>query len=493
VARPKKLPASVTFRFGAAGETLHRYVKDRSRVRIIIGPLGSGKTTTTIQHLLELVVTQKANASGERKSRWVAIRNTYPDLETTTIPDFREVFTDDIGVFKHSNPPRYYMDASLPDGTRVLSEFIFLALDQPEDIKKLRGTQLTGGWMNETKEIPQEAFSMLDSRIGRYPTRTELGDYFHGILGDTNAPDEEHWIAEAYHDTPKGWKVFRQPGGVIEINGQWVVNPLAENVENLPKGYYDAIIQGKRKDWIDVNVANNFGSTRDGKPVHPDFSKDLHVSRLPLEPTPGTKIIVGIDFGRTPAAAIMQQVGRQIRVINELVTENMGALKFGKILKKHLNENYEGFKFEFWGDPAGEQMAQTDDNSPMDMLAVSGIECLPAWTNDWVIRQNALDNLLCTVEEGKPSIVFCPDRCKTLVRGLDSLYQFKRLRVKGRDEFADKPLKNKWSHVCEALHYALMGMGEGDKLIGFHGASEEFESIENAEEFDGWHPSNVGV
>lgn len=492
MARPKKVPVSTTFRFGAAGETLHQYIKDRSRVRIIVGPLGSGKTTTTIQHLLELIVTQKVDSNGERRSRWVAIRNTYPDLETTTIPDFREVFTDDLGTFKRTNPPRFEMDAQLPDGTRVRSEFIFLALDQVEDIKKLRGTQLTGGWLNEAKEIPQEAFSMLDSRIGRYPSRRDLGDYYHCIVGDTNAPDEDHWIAQAHFEPVKGWRVFVQPGGVMYINGEWVPNPLAENVENLPKGYYEALVQGKRKDWIQVNVANEFGTTRDGKPVHPDFSKDLHVSKRPLAPIPGLPLVIGIDFGRTPASAIFQKVNRQVRVLRELVTEDMGALKFGKILRTFLNEEFEGYKFQFWGDPAGEHMAQTDDNSPFDMLSVSGIEALPAWTNDFVVRQNALDNLLCTVEEGQPAIIFDPS-CKILIRGLDSMYQFKRLRVSGREEYADKPQKNKWSHVCEALHYGLMGIGEADELVGFSGASEEMEEIESDPDFQGWAPTNVGV
>ena len=108
---------------------------------------------------------------------------------------------------------------------------------------------------------------MLDSRIGRYPKKADLGRFWHGILSDTNAPDEDHWMAEVEENTPLGWKVYMQPGGVNWINGQWVPNPLAENVVNLPDNYYQNIIQGKRKDWIQVNVENRFGLVKDGKPV----------------------------------------------------------------------------------------------------------------------------------------------------------------------------------------------------------------------------------
>ncbi len=494
MARAKKAPVPVTIKFGAQGETLHRFVKDPHRVKIIIGPLGSGKTTTAIQYMFERVVKQKPNAMGERKSRWVSIRNTYPDLETTTIPDFREIFTDDFGEFKMSNPPRFYADFKLVDGTRVLAEFVFLALDQPEDIKKLRGTQLTGGWLNETKEIPKAALDMLDGRIGRYPSRMELGDYWHGIIGDTNAPDEDHWLAEYFEDQPKNWKIYRQPGGVSFINGEWVLNPLAENLNLLPKGYYENIIQGKRKDWIQVNVENRFGLVKTGKPVHPDFSRDVHVSTRPLPIEPSAVVFVGIDFGRTPAACFGQLVNNQWRILRELVTEDMGAFKFGGILKRFMNADpfgSEALKWDVFGDPAGEQMAQTDDNTPFEMLMKQGIEAFPTFTNDFSIRMNSLDNLLTTLEDGQPRIVIDPS-CKKLIRALNGGYQFKRMKVSGDERYEDKPNKNMHSHVVESLHYLLLGAGEAESVMGT-ADNGEFDEIENGEDFGGWSPQFTGT
>ena len=39
------------------------------------------------------------------------------------------------------------------------------------------------------------------------------------------------------------------------------------------------------------------------------------------------------------------------------------------------------------------------------------------------------------------------------------------MQVTGEERYHDKPDKNLYSHICEACEYALVGEGEGDKLI----------------------------
>lgn len=490
--KPSRQPKPTIIKFGASGEILHRFVQSRKRHKIIIGPLGSGKTTTTIQHLMELIVSQKVNQEKIRKSRWVAIRNTYPDLETTTIPDFLEIFTEDFGILKKSNPPVWSGNFKLRDDTYVKSEVIFLALDQPEDIKKLRGTQFTGGWCNEIKEIPKEIYDMLDGRIGRFPSRAELGAYYHGILGDTNAPDEDHWLFEMHENCPENTDIFIQPGGVYWLNGEWVLNPRAENLNLLPEGYYANVIQGKKKDWIQVNIANEFGSVKSGKPVHSDFSRDFHVSERPLPIEPGAIIYVGIDFGRTPAATFGQFINNQWRILREIVTEDMGAHKFGGILRRFMNREFENMKFEIYGDPSGDDPGQNNDDTAFMMLEAQGITAFPCYTNLFSLRSGALDNLLCTVNEGQPAIILDPS-CKKLISGLNGGYQFKRLQVSGEAMYKEKPNKNMHSHVCESCHYLLIGAGEADSVMGTVEGTNEMADVENEEDFSGWHPEFTGT
>ena len=93
--------------------TLQAFLDCRSRFAGIMGPLGSGKTYTAILRILLGMIEQAPNADGVRPSRWIAVRNTYPDLTTTTIRDFREVFDENFGTMTMGGliRPRFELDS----------------------------------------------------------------------------------------------------------------------------------------------------------------------------------------------------------------------------------------------------------------------------------------------------------------------------------------------------------------------------------------------
>ena len=230
------------------------------------------------------------------------------------------------------------------------------------------------------------------------------------------------------------------------------------------------------------NLANEFVFHSDGRAVHPAFNEQFHVADGQLLPTPGLPLHVGVDFGRTPAAVVMQrQVNGQWYVLDELVTYNTNALDFGYALRRLLNERYSGFQVETTGDPAGDDMAQTRDETCMDMLAVAGIECYPANTNDFQERVTVLDELLSSIIDGQPAFLVS-QQCRVLVKGLAGAYQFRRVQVVGDERFHDKPVKDDTSHVCEAVHYGLLGAGEGESLFEAAWAAQ-------VDEVDDWAPA----
>lgn len=471
--------AHVHFQYRPQGPVMREFHKRDDFVRVLIGPLGSGKTQGCISEMLRQIDDQTPDAYGVRRSRWVAARNTYPDLLNTTIKDFREITdTMDIGRFVMSSPPRWRAKYAKRDGTLVDAEVLFLAFDIPADEKKARGLQLSGCWLNEFKELTRNNSDMLMGRVGRYPPRTQVRNAKSCVIADTNAPDRDHWLAKlAKDEKPEGWWFGIQPAGVVRQGGEWVTNPNGENIRNLPDGYYKRLVAGRPESWIRKNLANEFVFHADGRPVHPAFNESLHVSPYELLPTFGMPLDVGIDFGRTPAAAIMQrQPSGQWYVLDELVTVNTNALEFGRSLRRFMNEKYDGFEVTFTGDPAGDQMAQTRDETPLDMLAAAGVECYPAYTNDFEERITVLDQQLTNLVDGQPSFYISP-HCTTLIKGLAGAYQFKRIQVSGQERFHDKPVKDDTSHVCEAVHYGLLGAGEGVSL--FNTAwQQEFGDVE---------------
>ena len=456
------------------GKVLQEYSDCRARCSFIMGPLGSGKTVQTIDKILDLMceqepVTKKNHKHyNKRLSRWIACRNTYSELFSTTIKDWLEMH-EDLGVFKQGGkePPSHKLDFELEDGTIVEAEVIFIAFDKPIHVKKARGIQATGVWLNETKEIPKAVIDMLDLRHGRYPSKKEgITPTWHGMLGDTNAPDDEHWYYEFAEETkPEGWVFHRQPGGVYKDGDKWVLNPNAENLNNLPKDYYKLGMSGKKDDWIKVNFANEYGFVIDGKPVHPWYVDSVHCQDINFTPSKDIPIILGFDFGRTPACEFLQRTSMNRWVaFDEFLGEDIGAVAFSPELKLYIDANYPGYQFRGWGDPSGENKNQSNDETPFKILRANHIPCSPTQSNDPLIRRAALETPMKeNCMDGKPRFIVLP-KCKKLRKGLQGGFCYRRLQVSG-EKYSEEPDKNEYSHPVEACEYALQGEGEGKQAL----------------------------
>lgn len=463
----------LTFRVGTPDyPILDAFRLCNDRVSVIMGPLGSGKTFASIQRIMRHMFEQAPNADGIRPSRWLAIRNTYKDLEHTTVKDFLAVFGR-MGEMRWSQPPTFRARIRLDDATIVESEVIFLALDRIDDVSDLRGYQITGAWLNETKELVKAIVDMVEYRTGRFPSiaASNVLPNWHGWFGDSNAWDEDHYLFPlAEEETPKGWRFFRQPGGVIKVNGKWVPNPKAENLRNLLPGYYENGLGGKSDDWISVNLANEYGWLVDGKPVHPDYVDSVHCTPELIPFDPRQPIVLGVDYGRTPAAAIGQHDTKwgRLNVIDEFVSEDMSAAQFGPELRRYLLATYPGTAFRGWGDPAGDQRGQATDDTPRQVLNAAGVPILPAPSNDVILRRAAVSNPLKRLcGDGRPALQISP-KAKTIRKGLNGGFCYRRIKVAGDERYTDIPDKNKYSHPVEALEYLELGLGEGTAALRHH-------------------------
>ncbi len=457
------------------GKVLQAYSDSRAPISIIRGPLGSGKTVQTILKVFELMCEQEPVSLNNhpnfnvRLSRWVAVRNTYQELFSTTIKDWLEIHGD-IGEFKQGSkePPNHKMRFHLDDGTEVKAEIYFIAFDRPEHVKKARGLQLTGAWLNETKELSKSVVDMLDLRVGRYPSAKEgCTATWYGMVGDTNSPDEDHWYFDlAELEKPEGWDFFTQPGGVIkDKQGNWIENPLAENVKNLPPNYYTRGLQGKSEDWIKVNLANEYGFVSSGKPVHPHYVDSVHCKDLDFQPLLQYPIILGFDFGRTPACAFIQETPSGGWVcFDEFCADDMSAVSFAPNLKSYIDKNYPGHRFEGYGDPSGNSRGQGTDDTPFKIIRAEGIPCFPAPTNEPLLRRSAVENPLKELTiTGEPRLIVTP-KAKMIRKGLAGGFCYRRIQVSG-EKFTEEPDKNEYSHAVEGLEYGLAGKGEGTAKI----------------------------
>ena len=67
------------------GNVIKQFMKDDSFFRGLRGPVGSGKSVSCCIEILRRALEQKPGADGISRSRWAVIRNTNPQLKTTTI------------------------------------------------------------------------------------------------------------------------------------------------------------------------------------------------------------------------------------------------------------------------------------------------------------------------------------------------------------------------------------------------------------------------
>jgi hypothetical protein len=424
---------------------------DNSFVRGLMGPIGSGKSTGCVMELYRRVMEQKPSPDGVRRSRWIVVRNTYRELLDTTVKTFLSWFPEGQHGSMNWQDNEYHWKFG-----DVEAEVLFRALDRPSDIKKLLSLEATGIWFNEAREIPKALVDAATGRVGRYPSAKDGGATWFGIIMDTNPPDTDHWWYRLFEDEcPPGWAIYKQPSGR---------GPDAENIPNLPPNYYANIMAGKTAEWIKVYVDGDYGFVQDGRPVFPEYRDNLHCREFELNPR--WPLYMGIDFGLTPAATIGQKLPMgQWRWRHEVVTEHMGAERFGKLLVGFIAERLQGYRFEaITGDPAGNQESQADERTPFLMLAHAGIHAKPAHTNDPTIRRESIAVPMGRLIDGEPGFVIHADM-KTARKGISGGYRYNRVQVVGAERYHDQPEKNHFSHVCEANEYGMLGGGEGKALV----------------------------
>jgi len=473
---------SINFKYKPEGDTLKKFMKSEDFFRGLRGPVGSGKSVACCIEIFRRALLQKKNAVSKRKSRCAVIRNTNPQLRTTTIQTRLDWFPEDTwGNFAWSVP---YTHRILVGELDV--EVIFLALDRPEDVKKLLSLELTGVWVNEAREIPKSIIDACTMRVGRFPSMREGGASWYGVIADTNAPEEDHWWPIMAADVPvpdhisrdealmlikpDNWSFYTQPPALLEnkskdgfISG-YEDNTKSENKKNLTPKYYENIIRGKTKGWIDVYVLNKLGSIEEGKPVYHSFKEELHITKNKIDLIPGQPIWIGVDFGLTPAAVFGQRTTTgKWNIINELVCFEMGVIRFSDLLRGEIAKLYKGYEVMIYGDPAGDFRSQTDERTPFQIMRNCGLKAIPAPSNDVALRIEAVDSTLARLVDGSPGFNMSTD-CINLKKGFNGGYHYRRLQVSG-DRYDEKPLKNRYSHVHDALQYLMMGAGEGRTMM----------------------------
>jgi hypothetical protein len=437
-----------------ANPTPQKFHADHHFVRALMGAVGTGKSVACCMEIMVRALQQAPSPlDGIRRSRWAVIRNTYPELKTTTIKTWEHLFKPEIfGRVKKDIPLTHHIKINDID-----LEVIFLSMDSEDDARKLASLEVTGIWINEAREVHKKTFTTALERVGRYPAMIDGGATWWGVILDTNPPDTESWWYKNFevNRSPKH-QIYKYPSGLIRVNGEWQTNPEAENIKNLPPDYYLNMITGKNDDEIKVQVLGQYGFVMDGKPVHPEYNDTIHLSAKELHADETIEIGLGWDFGLTPACIVTQLTPRgQLMILDELWSEDMGLASFAEdVVIKHLDKYYPFWRKNYRSihDPSGANRSQTDEKSCQDILKALDIKSVSALSNDPTFRREGLKYFLRRLIDGQPAFIVS-SRCTLIRKGLLGGFQYAKIKAGSEDRFHEKPLKNIYSHSCEALEY----------------------------------------
>lgn len=449
------------------GPVAQAYRKSNARRRIITGPFGSGKSAASCIDIISRIDAQKPSPDGTRRSRWAVIRNTYTDLKNTTVRTWKDwVSEEQFGQFVNVAPFEHRIRYAKSDGTRVEADVIFIAMDTPDDVKKFLSLEVTGIYFNEVREIHRTVVEAGDGRIGRYPSMKDGGPSWHGIIADTNMPDEDHWLYELAEGGAPGWEFFHQPGGVMDIADhrapntpcEWVHNPAAENVNNLVAGYYTEQLAGKSDDWIKVYLAAQYGSL----PTEGAFFAELmaqalqdgRIGRVPYQREKTVDTWWDLGYSDDTAIWFTQTVRGEVHVID--YHENFGQdIPFYGALVKDRGYIYN--KHHLPHDAKAETL-QGGGRSIIEQLA----SFLPLGTLQ-VHEEKDPQERIQAARVVIPRCYFDKEKCNP---GIRALRNYRRERDEARNCYKRTPLHNWASHGSDAFGMFAFNYARDNPTVG---------------------------
>lgn len=499
--------------------TIWELMKDPAFVRIIVGPLGSGKTTGVAAHVMAMSMLQEPGDGNMRWCKGMVVRNTFPELKSTTVKTWLSMFPEAIcGHFKHQPPFEHHI--RIPpgnDGTPGLDLLVeFVAMDRPKDVRKLLSWEGSWIWFNEIREIERPIFNQATGRVGRYPSIQQGGVFCtrKSIIGDTNAFDADHYIYEMMNDAPEGYSFHVQPPAIFSLEEatkkgmvfglddivrgggkEWIINPEAENLANLDNvqggvklgTYYKDQIPGKPLDWLESYLQVKFVFVSDGRPCVPAYNDQL-MSFADLPVLEDQDLLVGIDAGGgtlEPAAIIGQKHPRGNWLIHdEICAKDMGIKNFIALLNHKLATDFKGRKIKLgWGDPAGNARDEIFEVSILQHFRSNNIPLVAAPSNEIKMRIQAWTAACERMIDGKPGLMISK-KAKRLRKGLSGKWMFKKKQISGTEQFHLTPDKNEYSHPCDAGGYMLLGGGEHQTIKGREQSKQRNKPHNATVEFD---------
>lgn len=416
-----------------------QFIESKAKADLFSSRMGEGKSTALGWSALY-------HTRHNPGAIWYLIRDTWENLQATTMKTFFEWFPPGIMGSYHATKREFTWAEGVAKGTVG-----FLGMDDPQDASKLMSREMAGMGIDEpAPAVGSVGVDEMIFDIGMSRLRQQGMNWYTAKLAENN-PDENHWT----------YRRFVSPG----TEGFRLWQPSSpENEKNLPSSYYAELRQlwKHRPDLVRRFVEGDFGFQQIGKAVTPQWSDKIHLG-LGLIPIRGQDLILLWDWGHNPTCIITQVTPMgHWNILEAIVGDGVGAEELVKdAVKPLLSERYRKFSLRHIGDSAGTQREQTSIyRSPVKLVLR---ELGGSWRSGpvrWEARVEPLRAVLGRTTGGKGVVQVDRDRAATVWQALRGGWHFHVTRT---GITSSEAVKNIHSHPGDAMSYGaaiLFPMGK---------------------------------
>jgi hypothetical protein len=298
-------------------------------------------------------------------------------------------------------------------------------------------------------------------------TSQRVASHAHPAVMTLNYPDEDHWTWQRFRpvvrDGPHAPTVGRHPEDQSRL---WIQIPPGERASEAQRAEWAHALRD-RPDLLRRLIAGQPGVVLLGPQVAEGFRESLHVARTRLRPVEGEPLVLGQDFGHTPATVIGQPWRGELRILAALPCDRGGVRQHVETsllpwLSRHAPWTLTARRTLLRGvyDPAGE----TADESDIERNPVEALECAVGglwWPGPvaWEARKACLLTALHRhAAPGEPALQLDPVDGAPLVKALSGRWHYSVDRLGGvRRDLPKKP-NHPWEDLGDALIYCLWAM-----------------------------------
>ena len=193
----------------------------------------------------------------------------------------------------------------------------------------------------------------------------------------------------------------------------------------------------------------------EGLSVFADWDINVHGVKGPIAPHIGLPLLLGVDFGLTPAVIVCQLQEETLMCIKEYTAINMGAQRFFQWLTPQLKVDFAKWldherDFIVFIDPSGQFRKDTDEGTCAKVIDSFGFKKIIPGPVSWEERKDAIDYWLTRRTHHGMGLQVSIPYCPLLTRGFQGGYRYDD-SVLETEPNKLRPKKDIHSHIMDAL------------------------------------------